>query len=137
LSRGPRILQEYSNWPTIPQVYVNGEFIGGCDIMINLHKSGELVDILKGIHELGSFVLQQIRALVRAFLLVFPSKIRTIRTFARGFVLCCRLCSVQVSAFHVSFHNCCLPFGCVCSHVNLARAAEAGIESKMNYEEDN
>jgi len=40
-------IKEYSNWPTIPQVYVNGEFIGGCDIMIELYQSGELAQMLE------------------------------------------------------------------------------------------
>ncbi|MGF1478742.1 MAG: Grx4 family monothiol glutaredoxin [Cyanophyceae cyanobacterium] len=35
-------IKEYSSWPTIPQVYVNGEFLGGSDIMIELYQSGEL-----------------------------------------------------------------------------------------------
>ncbi|MFB2983443.1 Grx4 family monothiol glutaredoxin [Microseira sp. BLCC-F43] len=35
-------IKEYSNWPTIPQVYINGEFIGGSDIMIELYQQGEL-----------------------------------------------------------------------------------------------
>ncbi len=35
-------IKEYSNWPTIPQIYVAGEFIGGCDIVRELHASGEL-----------------------------------------------------------------------------------------------
>ncbi len=35
-------IKEYSNWPTIPQVYINGEFIGGSDIAIELYQSGEL-----------------------------------------------------------------------------------------------
>ncbi|KAJ3221252.1 monothiol glutaredoxin grx5 [Clydaea vesicula] len=35
-------IKEYSSWPTIPQVYVKGEFIGGCDILIDMHKNGEL-----------------------------------------------------------------------------------------------
>ncbi|KAK0553029.1 monothiol glutaredoxin grx5 [Tilletia horrida] len=39
-------LKEYSEWPTIPQVYIDGEFIGGCDIMMELHRSGELEDLL-------------------------------------------------------------------------------------------
>eukprot|EP01138_Halocafeteria_seosinensis_P002033 gb/GECG01002082.1/.p1 GENE.gb/GECG01002082.1/~~gb/GECG01002082.1/.p1 ORF type:complete len:158 (+),score=17.39 gb/GECG01002082.1/:1-474(+) len=42
-------VKKYSDWPTIPQLYVNGEFIGGCDIVINLHQSGELKEILEGI----------------------------------------------------------------------------------------
>lgn len=33
-------------WPTVPQVYIKGEFIGGCDIMLNMHQSGELEDLL-------------------------------------------------------------------------------------------
>jgi monothiol glutaredoxin len=40
-------IKEYSNWPTIPQVYVNGEFIGGSDIMIELYQSGELQQMLE------------------------------------------------------------------------------------------
>ena len=39
-------LTEYSNWPTIPQLFVNGELIGGCDIVVELHQKGELTDIL-------------------------------------------------------------------------------------------
>ena len=35
-------IKEYSNWPTIPQLYVKGEFIGGCDIMREMFQSGEL-----------------------------------------------------------------------------------------------
>jgi monothiol glutaredoxin len=35
-------LKEYSNWPTYPQLYVDGKFIGGCDIVTELHQSGEL-----------------------------------------------------------------------------------------------
>jgi monothiol glutaredoxin len=42
-------IKEYSNWPTIPQLYVKGEFIGGCDIVTDLYKSGELKDILDGV----------------------------------------------------------------------------------------
>ena len=39
-------LTEYSNWPTIPQLFVNGELIGGCDIVVELHQNGELKKIL-------------------------------------------------------------------------------------------
>ena len=35
-------IKEYSNWPTIPQLYVKGEFIGGCDIMTEMYETGEL-----------------------------------------------------------------------------------------------
>ncbi|KAL9657280.1 hypothetical protein ABK040_011500 [Willaertia magna] len=41
-------LKEYTDWPTIPQLYVNGEFIGGCDIVLNLHRENQLEDILYG-----------------------------------------------------------------------------------------
>jgi monothiol glutaredoxin len=41
-------LKVYSNWPTFPQLYVNGELIGGCDIATELHQSGELKQILDG-----------------------------------------------------------------------------------------
>jgi monothiol glutaredoxin len=40
-------IKEYSNWPTIPQLYVNGEFIGGSDIMTEMYESGELQALLK------------------------------------------------------------------------------------------
>jgi len=35
-------IKEFSNWPTIPQLYINGQFIGGCDIMTELYQKGEL-----------------------------------------------------------------------------------------------
>lgn len=40
-------VKEYSNWPTVPQVYIGGEFIGGCDIVLQMHQNGELIDELK------------------------------------------------------------------------------------------
>ena len=40
-------MKEYSNWPTFPQVYVGGEFIGGCDIVREMHQKGELAPIVK------------------------------------------------------------------------------------------
>ncbi|KAM8781272.1 glutaredoxin-related protein 5, mitochondrial [Rhynchonycteris naso] len=45
-------IKDYSNWPTIPQVYLNGEFVGGCDILLQMHQNGDLVEELKklGIH---------------------------------------------------------------------------------------
>jgi len=39
-------LKQYSNWPTYPQLYVNGELIGGCDIAVELYQSGELQKLL-------------------------------------------------------------------------------------------
>ena len=40
-------IKEYANWPTIPQLYVNGEFGGGCDIMREMYASGELQQMLE------------------------------------------------------------------------------------------
>jgi monothiol glutaredoxin len=40
-------IKEYSNWPTIPQVYINGEFVGGSDIAIELYQSGELQEMVE------------------------------------------------------------------------------------------
>jgi monothiol glutaredoxin len=39
-------IKDFSSWPTIPQVYINGEFIGGCDILLEMHKDGTLIDTL-------------------------------------------------------------------------------------------
>lgn len=41
-------LKEYSNWPTYPQLYVGGKFVGGCDIVTEMHQNGELSAVLKG-----------------------------------------------------------------------------------------
>jgi len=40
-------IKVYSNWPTIPQVYINGKFVGGCDIIRELYESGELQTVVK------------------------------------------------------------------------------------------
>ena len=40
-------IKEFSNWPTIPQLYVKGEFVGGCDIVTEMFQSGELETMLK------------------------------------------------------------------------------------------
>ncbi len=40
-------IKDYSNWPTIPQVYINGEFVGGSDIMIELYQQGELQEMVE------------------------------------------------------------------------------------------
>jgi monothiol glutaredoxin len=40
-------IKAYSNWPTIPQLYVKGEFVGGCDIVREMFQAGELQDLLK------------------------------------------------------------------------------------------
>ena len=41
-------IKSYSEWPTIPQLYVKGEFVGGCDIIREMFQAGELQDLLKG-----------------------------------------------------------------------------------------
>lgn len=41
-------IKEYGNWPTIPQLYVNNELLGGSDIIRQMHESGELAEVLKG-----------------------------------------------------------------------------------------
>ena len=40
-------IKEYSNWPTIPQVYIDGEFIGGSDVLIELYQKGELQELVE------------------------------------------------------------------------------------------
>jgi len=40
-------IKEYANWPTIPQLYVNGEFVGGSDILTEMYKSGELKKLIE------------------------------------------------------------------------------------------
>ncbi len=42
-------IKDYGNWPTIPQLYVKGELVGGSDIMFEMYESGELADLLKNI----------------------------------------------------------------------------------------
>jgi len=38
-------IKDYANWPTIPQLYVNGEFVGGCDILREMYEAGELPQV--------------------------------------------------------------------------------------------
>jgi monothiol glutaredoxin len=48
----PAIRQEikaYSDWPTIPQLYLNGTFVGGCDIVREMHEAGELAELIAGL----------------------------------------------------------------------------------------
>lgn len=42
-------MKEYSQWPTFPQTYINGEFVGGCDIVTEMYQSGELENMLKAV----------------------------------------------------------------------------------------
>ena len=39
-------IKDFSSWPTIPQVFISGEFVGGCDILLQMHQNGELIDVL-------------------------------------------------------------------------------------------
>ena len=41
-------IKEYSNWPTIPQLYIKGQFVGGSDIMMEMYESGELQKVITG-----------------------------------------------------------------------------------------
>jgi len=50
-------IKEFSEWPTVPQVYVNGEFVGGCDILIGMHQSGDLETLLE-----NNGVIQKVEA---------------------------------------------------------------------------
>jgi monothiol glutaredoxin len=43
-------IKTFSDWPTIPQLYVDGVLIGGCDIVLEMHKAGELAEVLKTHH---------------------------------------------------------------------------------------
>ncbi|XP_022083078.1 glutaredoxin-related protein 5, mitochondrial-like [Acanthaster planci] len=40
-------VKDYTDWPTIPQIFFNGEFVGGCDIMLQMHQNGDLVEELQ------------------------------------------------------------------------------------------
>ncbi|XP_015910388.1 glutaredoxin-related protein 5, mitochondrial [Parasteatoda tepidariorum] len=51
-------IKDFSNWPTIPQIYIDGEFIGGCDILLQMHQSGELIEELKKV-DITSALLQK------------------------------------------------------------------------------
>ena len=44
-------VKEYASWPTVPQLYVGGEFVGGCDIVCEMHESGELAPVLEQVAE--------------------------------------------------------------------------------------
>lgn len=46
-------LPTVSNWPTFPQLFVEGELIGGCDIVVEMHESGELQDLISKVEDQG------------------------------------------------------------------------------------
>lgn len=39
-------IKDFSSWPTIPQIFIGGEFVGGCDILLQMHQNGEIIDVL-------------------------------------------------------------------------------------------
>jgi monothiol glutaredoxin len=41
-------LEQFTQWPTVPQIFINGEFIGGCDILTEIYERGELADLVAG-----------------------------------------------------------------------------------------
>ncbi|XP_011505077.1 PREDICTED: glutaredoxin-related protein 5, mitochondrial [Ceratosolen solmsi marchali] len=52
-------IKNYSNWPTIPQVYINGEFVGGCDIVLQMHQNGELANELQKVGITSAFTINE------------------------------------------------------------------------------
>ena len=54
-------IKDYTSWPTIPQIFINGEFVGGCDILLEKHQNGELIDDLKKIGIKSALLEEQIQ----------------------------------------------------------------------------
>lgn len=52
-------IKDFTNWPTIPQVFLDGEFVGGCDILLQMHQNGELIEELKKIGITSALVLDK------------------------------------------------------------------------------
>lgn len=52
-------IKEFSNWPTIPQIFIGGEFVGGCDILLQMHKNGELVEELQKVGIQSTLIEQE------------------------------------------------------------------------------
>jgi monothiol glutaredoxin len=44
-------IKTYSDWPTVPQLYLNGTFVGGCDIVREMHETGELAELIAGVEK--------------------------------------------------------------------------------------
>jgi monothiol glutaredoxin len=44
-------IKTYSDWPTVPQLYLNGTFVGGCDIVQEMHETGELAELIAGVEK--------------------------------------------------------------------------------------
>lgn len=74
-------IKEFSSWPTIPQLYVRGEFVGGCDIVLEMNQSGELEGAL-GVKR-GEIAVPEI--------FVTPNALKALREFAEGGEPCVRL----------------------------------------------
>ncbi|XP_052027534.1 glutaredoxin-related protein 5, mitochondrial-like [Apodemus sylvaticus] len=71
-------IKDYSKWPTIPQVYLNGEFVGGCDILLQMHQNGDLVEELRKLRIRSALIDEknqdsQVRVPVLAGTVPFPS----------------------------------------------------------------
>lgn len=52
-------IKDYSDWPTIPQIFIGGEFVGGCDIMLQMHQNGELIEELKKVGITSALLSEQ------------------------------------------------------------------------------
>lgn len=52
-------IKEFSNWPTIPQIFIGGEFVGGCDILLQMHKNGELIEELQKVGIQSALIEQE------------------------------------------------------------------------------
>ncbi|GAB6021748.1 Glutaredoxin- protein 5, mitochondrial [Chamberlinius hualienensis] len=54
-------VKDYTNWPTIPQVFINGEFVGGSDILLQMHQSGELIEELQKVGIRSALLEKELR----------------------------------------------------------------------------
>lgn len=55
-------IKEYSEWPTIPQLYVDKEFVGGCDILVSMHQDGSLAKLLEEKNVLAPVEEEEVKA---------------------------------------------------------------------------
>lgn len=53
-------IKNFTNWPTIPQVFIDGEFVGGCDIILQMHQNGELIEELKKVGITSTLLKEQL-----------------------------------------------------------------------------
>ncbi|XP_064104171.1 uncharacterized monothiol glutaredoxin ycf64-like [Macrobrachium nipponense] len=54
-------IKEYSDWPTIPQIFINGEFVGGCDILLQMHQNGELIEELQKVGIMSALLEAEVK----------------------------------------------------------------------------